>query len=268
MLSNQDLVLDNFKKKISSLPLWIPGAHVYDNPHFIAVDCGLPSDTFNVFLPLSSLTKDTQVSVQQAIRSFLDKGFPISIWMDQRFVTPDVVELFAELGKNEAERNITMKLESGSIGSSAPMAAGLEIKRVKSADELLQYAGVFQSLFAGSREQESLVHYFDQAAANFHIDQQHQWFVGFLDNQAVCGILPALTAAVEAKEEIAKILKNWRSWNSPSPEPICPGSNILDISLEMASRDHGNTIGDCRTAHSVRARGGDSVIPCDTRMHE
>ncbi|GED67036.1 N-acetyltransferase [Brevibacillus reuszeri] len=185
MLSNQDLVLDNFKKKISSLPLWIPGAHVYDNPHFIAVDCGLPSDTFNVFLPLSSLTKDTQVSVQQAIRSFLDKGFPISIWMDQRFVTPDVVELFAELGKNEAERNITMKLESGSIGSSAPMAAGLEIKRVKSADELLQYAGVFQSLFAGSREQESLVHYFDQAAANFHIDQQHQWFVGFLDNQAV-----------------------------------------------------------------------------------
>jgi len=186
MFSNQDLVLDNFVKKTSALPSWISGAHVNENQYVIAVDSGLPSDTFNVLILLSVLPKDALTNVEEAICSFSDKGFPVSVWTDQRFLTDELVALLTDLGLAEAERNATMKLESDAIKTVSPMHSDLfEIKKVLHADDVRSYAAIFQSLFEGSPEKEVLIRLFDQAAASFSAHPHQQWFIGLLDGKAV-----------------------------------------------------------------------------------
>jgi len=186
MLSNQDLVLDNFVNKASSLPSWFSGAHVDENQYFISVDSGLPSDTFNVLVPLSALPKAALMNIEQAVRSYSNKGFPVSVWTDQRFLTDELVRLLAVLGLEEAERNVTMKLESDAFKSAAPLTSDFfEIKKVQGTEDVRRYATIFQSLFEGSPEQEVLKRLFDQAATSFSAHLHQQWFIGFLDGKAV-----------------------------------------------------------------------------------
>ncbi|GIN87499.1 N-acetyltransferase [Heyndrickxia sporothermodurans] len=185
MVSDQDLVLDNFIAKTTSLSLCTQGVKVQENQHFITVDSGFPSDTFNVLVPLRTIPTTIEAKFKQAISSFINKGFPLSVWMDERFLTNESVKWLNSLGLNEAERNVTMKLDDESIQSIKPLSSNLlDIRQVTDVEDLRIYAEVFQSLFEGSSEYETLALFFEKLAANFN-QKIYNWFIGFYEEKAV-----------------------------------------------------------------------------------
>ncbi|MFM1653263.1 GNAT family N-acetyltransferase [Brevibacillus sp. B_LB10_24] len=183
----QELVLSNFIRKATFLTFFTRGARVIENKHFVAIDSGFPSDTFNVLVPLSPLPAAMETTVKETIDSFANKGFPLSIWVDRRFLTNDTVTWLDDAGMNEAERNITMKLDHDYIKYNAPLSAGvLDIKEVKDQKDVFLYGEVFQSLFEGTPEQAVLQLFFKNVAANYQPSQKKmRWFVGFFRGQAV-----------------------------------------------------------------------------------
>ncbi|MGE8207520.1 GNAT family N-acetyltransferase [Heyndrickxia sp. NPDC080065] len=187
MVSYQELVLDNFISKTTSLSLCTKGVKVQENQHFITIDSGFPSDTFNVLVPLRTLPSTSEDKFKQAVSSFINKGFPLSVWIDERFLTDETVVWLYNLGLNEAERNVTMKLDDKSIQSISPLSSNLlDIRQVTDVEDIRIYAEVFQSLFKGSSEYEALALFFENLAANFVPHQKvYNWFIGFYEEQAV-----------------------------------------------------------------------------------
>ncbi len=71
-------VRKNFEEKVSYHARSLPGMTIKDQGNFLSVDCGLPSDTFNVTVTrnLSAAAEVLTLSVDH----FTSKGFPMALW--------------------------------------------------------------------------------------------------------------------------------------------------------------------------------------------
>src|SRR5690348_1838605 len=101
-------VRKNFEEKASYIARVVPGMTLTEHSSFLAVDCGLPSDTFNVLV-----VRDMSAPVEllRAIDRFNEKGYPLAVWYWKRAVDEADRSLFLQHGLSHAETHVAMSAD-------------------------------------------------------------------------------------------------------------------------------------------------------------
>lgn len=191
MITNQQLVINNFEEKLKVFTHAVSG-ELTKEEDFVMANTKIPTDTFNVLLPKSPNIKNA-VKIRQGIDKFSYKKYPFCTWMDAQYLNDDWKRLMQEYDLKETERNIMMKLEN-TINVGQRTSNQLMITHVKNNEELVNYTGIFMSLFEGTPEKEALESYFHKFSQT-KLGSEVQMFIGCIDEMAVTtGLL------IESKE--------------------------------------------------------------------
>ncbi len=157
MISDQQLVIDNFEDKLKVFTHAVSGELIKEED-FVIANTEIPTDTFNVLLVKSPNIKNAD-KIRHGIDNFSFKEYPFSTWIDAQHLNDDWTRLMQEYGLKEAERNVMMKLEN-TLSVGQRISHQLTISHVRNDEELLKYIEVFMSLFAGTPEKDALESYF------------------------------------------------------------------------------------------------------------
>jgi len=149
----------NFEEKVSYIARSITGMRVNDQNSFLSVDCGLPSDTFNVLV-----VRDGSASTQMlaSVDRFTSKGFPLAVWFWESNVDQAGLSAFIQHGFIYTEINSAMYADLSELQIAPPHIEGLAIKRAVTANDLLQVGNVLGALFGDSEEADQVLAYFQR----------------------------------------------------------------------------------------------------------
>lgn len=181
MITNQQLVINNFEKKLKVFTEAVSG-ELTSEEAFVIANTEVPTDTFNIILSKSPNIKDT-FKVRQGLDYFSKKEYPFSVWMDVEHMNDDWKSLMQEFDLKEEERNVMMKLEN-TLHVGQRISDQLTITQVKNNEERLKYIEVFMSLFEGTPEKDALESYFN-SFSQIKLGSEVQMFIGCIDEMAV-----------------------------------------------------------------------------------
>ncbi len=219
-------VRTNFEEKVAYVAHVLPTMRVTQDKSFLAVDCGLPSDTYNVIV-VRDLALPHQL-LQAGIRPFLEQRFPAAIWYWDAGSFADVQALTA-LGLVHTETAVAMAADLSAAAFEATTPDGLTIVQATQADEVRQYGALLAGLFADTVEQHAVASYFQQLstypAQQFPALQHYIGSVGgevvatgsLFVGSATCGIYDIVTRPDARQRGIgsamfAHILRRARSY--------------------------------------------------------
>jgi hypothetical protein len=154
-------VRTNFEEKVSYIAHTLPGMTVTEHSDFLAVDCGLPSDTFNVLVVREM---STQAEMLAMVDRFNAKRFPLAVWYWGGHLADPDQALFLQHGLWPAETHVAMAANLSEVKAGALPPPDLELKRVTTASELLQFGEVTAALFGASDEGRHVFAYFERLA--------------------------------------------------------------------------------------------------------
>ncbi|KAK9680133.1 hypothetical protein K7432_016033 [Basidiobolus ranarum] len=186
-LSDETIILDNFVTKVTLGAKSLDNVEVTERNNVVKVDSGVPSDTFNVIIPMSKGTENSFQELLRSVQTLQMKGFPMSIWVDDRFISCHLTSMLKTMGFQEAESNITMRKNiSSNILPFETLKGTLDIRQVMSAVDVLIYSDIFKSLFGDSIESKAIGEYFNKVALIFDSSQSAvQMYIGFANGRAV-----------------------------------------------------------------------------------
>lgn len=127
---------------------------------FMLANSEIPTDTFNILLLKSPHIKNA-CKIRSGIENFINKKYPFSTWIDDRYLNDKWQKLMQEFGLKETERNVMMKLEN-TLDICERNSNQLTITHVSSFEELMHYKEVFMSLFEGTSEKDAIDNYFNK----------------------------------------------------------------------------------------------------------
>src|SRR5262245_36840548 len=87
------------------------GGRVQADDQLVAVDSGLPCDTFNIVCRVRLDPSTAVERVREAIRFYSTTGHPYSWWVGPGFAPPNLATLLVEAGLERAETECAMSLE-------------------------------------------------------------------------------------------------------------------------------------------------------------
>lgn len=177
-------VRQNFEEKVSYAAQVIPGMRVTDAGGVLTVDCGLPSDTFNVIVVRDASPPEQPLA--QSVEHFMAKRFPAALWYWQedaaRFSQhPALAARFVH-----AETHVAMVAERQQVPRCTALPDGLTISAVAQPGEMRQYGQIVARLFGDSDEGRQVTAYFDLLSADPACDfPAARCFIGTYHGQAV-----------------------------------------------------------------------------------
>src|SRR5262249_50078837 len=142
-------VRKNFEEKVSYIARTLPDMTVTDHRSFLAVDCGLPSDTFNV-LVVRDMSAPAELLA--AVDRFNAKGFPLAVWCWESAVEEADRSVFLQHKLSYAETHVAMSADLAEIQRGSPVIERLEIRQVMTASDVLQFGALTAALFGESSE--------------------------------------------------------------------------------------------------------------------
>ena len=146
---NQD-IRKNFEEKVSYVASIVTGMTVTDQPGFLTVDCGLPSDTFNVIV-VRDLSEPQQLLA--SIDHFTSKGFPMAAWCWENDVNNAEFSHLTRHRLIHAEVETSMCLDLSEFQPAEPVySQGLEIRPVTTVADLQTFGNVVTGGFGTSDE--------------------------------------------------------------------------------------------------------------------
>ena len=163
------------------------GGRVQADDQLVAVDSGLPCDTFNIVCRVRLDSSTATQRVRDTVRFFATTGHPYSWWLGPGFAPPDLASLLVEEGLTRAEAECAMWLQLESLPSPTRMVKGLEITRVRTREAL----DIFARLTASNWNPPDhwVTEFYRRAAPAALSEESPQWFyIGLLDGE------PAATA--------------------------------------------------------------------------
>ena len=145
-------VRDNFAKKVSYVARRVPTMTVTDTSTFTAVDCGLPSDTFNVIV--AGEGSSPHHLLEGTATLFTQKQLPLALWSweDDKQIEVEKIAALTAYGLSHTETHVAMVADLSQIRTGVPTPAGLVIQPVTQAEALRRYGGVIAGLFGSSDE--------------------------------------------------------------------------------------------------------------------
>lgn len=132
---------------------------VAEHDSFLVVDCGFPSDTFNVIVA-RDLLKVNQI-LNDGIGYFISKSFPVALWYWEDDADKSGMSALTAYGLTHNETNIAMYADLIQSNFNVTSPEGLIIKCVETASEIQQYGSVLASLFGASEEGNNVAAYFN-----------------------------------------------------------------------------------------------------------
>ncbi|GHO88645.1 GNAT family N-acetyltransferase [Dictyobacter formicarum] len=152
-------VRTNFEEKVSYIARAVTGMTITDHSSFLAVDCGLPSDTFNV---LVIRDMSARAELLATVDRFNAKGFPLAVWFWKNDVEDADLAEFTRHGPWHAETHVAMCADLSEIQALSLPITELEIKQAITASGLLQFGEAIAALFGDSDEGRQVLTYFQR----------------------------------------------------------------------------------------------------------
>ncbi|MCR8657490.1 GNAT family N-acetyltransferase [Paenibacillus endoradicis] len=180
------LVRDNFIHKISFLAEYTDSINVSENDDYIRVDSGLPSDTFNNIVLLNQhLQQSDSAIIEEAIRYFMNKKFPMALWSWEDG-NSDIYQVLKSIGLIKAETNIAMYADLHALFPNKNHTAEFNMIEVSSSKEIEQYGDVIVSLF-GDSEEAIQVHAYYKCLSELPLINHSimKLYIGFFQNEVV-----------------------------------------------------------------------------------
>lgn len=139
--------------------------NVKETKDYIAVDCGLPADTFNIITLLNNDVTEGIEKIYKVVSAYNQKKFPMSIWFwDDRHEQTIKNELI-KLGLKEAEQNIAMVADLKTIQPTIKMPEGFTIQRASSLGQIKKFGETLANLFGTSEEGIHVQTFYNETAS-------------------------------------------------------------------------------------------------------
>lgn len=159
------------------------GMTVIDDGQLLLTDSGLPTDTFNLICRARLTAETAPMRVAAALTYFEQVARPFCWWVGPADQPATLGALLLAAGLHQAETELAMAVDLAALRLvDAP--SGLEIRRVRTAQELADFAQVNAANW--SPPDPLALRYFAQTATALLAPDAPQWFyVGYLDGQPV-----------------------------------------------------------------------------------
>ncbi|PEK63041.1 GNAT family N-acetyltransferase [Bacillus wiedmannii] len=185
-MNYKQLLIDNFTYKTSYIARQIHGMNVKETNDYIAVDCGLPADTFNIITILNNNLTEGIEKLYKVVNNYNQKKFPMSVWFwDDRHEQTIKSELI-KLGLKEAEQNIAMIADLKTIHPLINMTKGFTIQKASSSGHIKKFGKTLANLF-GTSEEGTHVQAFYNETASFDLwnSENMKLYLGIFKNEVV-----------------------------------------------------------------------------------
>ncbi|MBJ8108323.1 GNAT family N-acetyltransferase [Bacillus cereus group sp. N6] len=185
-MNYKQLLIDNFTYKTSYIARQLHGMNVKETKDYIAVDCGLPADTFNIITILNNNLTEGIEKLYKVVNNYNQKKFPMSVWFwDDRHEQTIKSELI-KLGLKEAEQNIAMIADLKTIHPIINMTEGFTIQKASSSGHIKKFGETLANLF-GTSEEGTHVQAFYNETASFDLwnSKQMKLYLGFYKEEVV-----------------------------------------------------------------------------------
>lgn len=162
MKNYKQLLIDNFTYKTSYIARQLHGMNVNETKDYIAVDCGLPADTFNIITILNNNLTEGIEKLYKVVNNYNQKKLPMSVWFwDDRHVQTIKSELI-KLGLKEAEQNIAMVADLQTIRPTINMPEGFTIQKSSSSGQIKKFGETLAKIFGTSEEGTHVQAFYNQ----------------------------------------------------------------------------------------------------------
>ncbi|PGE65259.1 GNAT family N-acetyltransferase [Bacillus wiedmannii] len=185
-MNYKQLLIDNFTYKTSYIARQIHGMNVKETNDYIAVDCGLPADTFNIITILNNNLTEGIEKLYKVVNNYNQKKFPMSVWFwDDRHEQTIKSELI-KLGLKKAEQNIAMIADLKTIHPLINMTKGFTIQKASSSGHIKKFGETLANLF-GTSEEGTHVQAFYNETASFDLwnSENMKLYLGIFKNEVV-----------------------------------------------------------------------------------
>ncbi|PEJ75633.1 GNAT family N-acetyltransferase [Bacillus wiedmannii] len=185
-MNYKQLLIDNFTYKTSYIARQLHGMNVKETKDYIAVDCGLPADTFNIITILNNNLTEGIEKLYKVVNNYNQKKFPMSVWFwDDRHEQTIKSELI-KLGLKEAEQNIAMIADLKTIHPLINMTKGFTIQKASSSGHIKMFGETLANLF-GTSEEGTNVQAFYNKTASFDLwnSENMKLYLGIFKNEVV-----------------------------------------------------------------------------------
>jgi GNAT superfamily N-acetyltransferase len=160
------------------------GGRVQSDDQLVAIDSGLPCDTFNIVCRARLDPAAAPRRIAGAIDFFEAAGHPFSWWMGPGFAPSNLASLLVAAGLERAETERAMSLELESLPSHTITVKGLEVQRVRTTHALDRFASLTASNW--QPPDQWVVEFYRRASSVVLSETSPQWFyIGLLDGEPV-----------------------------------------------------------------------------------
>ncbi|GHO41927.1 GNAT family N-acetyltransferase [Ktedonospora formicarum] len=153
----------NFEEKVSYVAQHLSGMLINDQSSFLSVDCGLPSDTFNVIVGRDLRAMTPMIA---EVDRFIAKGFPFALWCWESTIDKASLSQLARHGLVHTETHQAMYIDLSQLQMTEDYVEGLEITQITTTNELLQFGKIIADLFGDASEGRQVFTYFQRLSAS------------------------------------------------------------------------------------------------------
>ena len=110
--------------------------NVKETKDYIAVDCGLPADTFNIITLLNNNVTEDIEKLYKEVAYYNQKKYPMSVWFWDEKLEGNLKNELIKLGLKEAEQNIAMVANLHTIHPTTNLPEGFTIQKASSSGQI------------------------------------------------------------------------------------------------------------------------------------
>ncbi len=182
----KQLLIDNFTYKTSYIAQQAQGMNVKETKDYIAVDCGLPADTFNIITLLNNNVTEGIEKLYKEVAYFNQKKYPMSVWFWDEKLEGNIKNELIKLGLKEAEQNIAMVANLHTIHPTTNLPEGFTIQKASSSGQIKKFGEALACLFGTSEEGIHVQAFYNQTAS-FHLwnSENMKLYLGFYKDEVV-----------------------------------------------------------------------------------
>ncbi|KXY47602.1 N-acetyltransferase [Bacillus toyonensis] len=164
-MNYKQLLLDNFTFKISYIARLVQGMNVKETKDYIAVDCGLPADTFNIITLLNNNVTDRAKQLNKEVEYYNQKKFPMCVWLWDEEQGQTIKSELLKFGLKEAEHSIAMVADLKTISPTIDTPVGFTIQQASSLGQIQRFGKTLADLFGTSEEGIHVQSFYNQISS-------------------------------------------------------------------------------------------------------
>ncbi|WP_237980441.1 GNAT family N-acetyltransferase [Bacillus thuringiensis] len=185
-MSYKQLLIDNFTYKTSYIARELHGMHVKETKDYIAIDCGLPADTFNIITLLNNDLTEGIEKLYKVVNNYNQKKLPMSVWFWNDRHEQTIKSELIKLGLKEAEQNIAMVADLKTIHPTINMPVGFTIQIASSAGQIKKFGETLANLFGTSEEGRHVqAFYYQTASFDLWNSENMKLYIGLYKGEVV-----------------------------------------------------------------------------------